>query len=280
LPALPLLPKLHTFFEVEQTKTFMKFFGIALLVQWFLPWGSLGSIKTLFSWNMFGATMWPLLVGLGFTVLTFVPGLADNLKPNLLFLIAAGAGAVGVFWSFAGAGGIGGVVAGSFWGLGFGSIALVTTVAGLTLWARNGYSQANYMMVLSGLIGFVLALLIPIGGSLPIIGIFNFLPGIWGVLGGIANIIVSLAFIGLLVLLVMNVFLKKEDADPVQVERFAAVLFVASLLFPLVRGILMLPSLSFALHGIIVGGIFTWLAIWGLVCFFEAKNRGENLLAL
>lgn len=275
LPALPLLPKLHTYFEVEQTKTFMKFFGIALLVQWFLPWGN-----GLMSWNQFGATMWPLLVGLGFTVLTFVPGLADNLKGNLLFLIAAGAGVVGVLWSFAGAGGLAGAVAGSFWGLGFGSIALVTTVAGLALWARNGYSQANYMMVLSGLIGFVLALLIPIGGSLPIIGIFKFLPGIWGVLGGIGNIIVSLAFIGLLVLLVMNVFLKKEEADPVQVERFAAALFVASLLFPLVRGILMLPSLSFALHGVIVGGIFTWLAIWGLVCFFEAKNRGENLLAL
>lgn len=275
LPALPLFPKLHSYFEVEQTKTFMKFFGIALIAQWFLPWGN-----GLWSWSMFGGTMWPLLVGIGFAVLTFVPGLADGLKGNLLFLIAAGSGAVGVLWSFASSGGITGALSGGFWGLGFGAIALVTTVSGLMLWARNGYSQSNYMMVLSGLIGFALALLIPIGGSLPILGIFKFLPGLWGVLGGIANIIISLAFIGLLVLLVMNVFLKKEDADPVQVERFASALFVASILFPLVRGVLMLPSLSFAFHSVVVAGIFTWLAIWGIVCFFEAKNRGENLLAL
>jgi len=267
LPALPLLPKLHSYFEVEQTKTFMKFFGIALLVQWFLPWG-IG-----WSWNNFGATMWPLLVGLGFTVLTFVPGLADNLKGNLLFLIAAGAGAVGVLWSFAAAGGV-------FWGAGFGAIALVTTVTALILWARNGYSQAYYMMLLSGLVGFVLALLIPIGGGLPLIRIFAFGSGVFGILASIATIITSLAFIGLIVLLVMNVFLKKEAADKVQVERFASALFVASLLFPLVIGLFGLPTLSIALHIVVVGGVFSWLAIWGLVCFFEAKDRGENLLAL
>lgn len=275
LPALPFLPKLHTYFEVEQTKTFMKFFGIALLAQWFLPWAGGG-----FSWSMFGATMWPLLVGLGFVVLTFVPGLADNLKPNLLFLIAAGAGAVGVLWSFAGTGGLIAALSGGFYAVGFGSIALVTTVTALVLWARNGYSQAYYLMLLSGLIGFALALLIPMGGTLPLIAIFKFLPGLWGVLGSIANIIFSLAFIGLLVLLVMNVFLKKEEADRQQVERFASALFVASLLFPLVRGLLSLPTLSASIHGVIVAGIFAWLSIWGLVCFYEARSRGQNLLSL
>ncbi len=275
LPAIPMLPKLHSFFEVEQTKTFMKFFGIALLVQWFLPWG--GSAM---SWNNFGATMWPLLVGVGFVVLTFVPGLADNLKPNLLFLIAAGSGVIGVLWSFSMAGGLAGALSGGFWSLGFGSIALATTVTGLFMWARNGYQQAFYMMILGGLVGFALSLLIPFGGTLPLIGIFKFFPGIWGVLGGIVNIILSLAFIGLLVLLVMNVFLKKEDADPEQVQRFGSALFVAALLFPIVRGLFMLPSLSMALHTVVVGGIFLWLAIWGMVCFFEAKARGENLLAI
>ena len=269
LPALPLLPKLHSFFEVEQTKTFMKFFGIALLAQWFLPWTG-----GRFSWNDFVPNMWPLLVGLGFTVLTFVPGLADNLKGNLLFLIAAGSGLVGILWSFAAAGGP------IFWGLGFGAIALVTTVSALMLWARNGYSQAYYMMLLSGLIGFALALLIPIGGGLPLIRIFSFGSGLWGVLASIATIITSLAFIGLLVLLVMNVFLKKEDADKVQVERFASALFVASLLFPLVIAVLALPTLPTMLHVVVITGIFTWLAIWGFVCFYEAKERGENLLAL
>jgi len=270
LPAIPLLPKLHSYFEVEQTKTFMKFFGIALLVQWFLPWGS-----GMWSWNIFGATLWPLLVGIGFTVLTFVPGVADNLKPNLLFLIAAGCGAVGVFWSFAGAGGA------MFWTGGFGLVGLGTAVTGLILWSRNGYQQLYWTLVLSGLIGLVLALVIPFGGTLPLISIFTQIGGnIWGILGGIMGIIVALAFIGLIVLMVMNVFLKKEEADPEQVQRFASALFVAAFLFPIIRGIFALPTLSMTLHLVVVTSIFLWLAIWGMVCFYEAKARGENLLAV
>ena len=270
LPAIPMLPKLHSFFEVEQTKTFMKFFGIALLVQWFLPWSGPGM-----SWNNFGATMWPLLVGLGFVVLTFVPGLADNLKPGILFLIAAGAGAVGVFWSFSGAGGP------IFWGGGFGLVGLASITTGLFLWSRNGYQQLYWTLVLSGLIGMALALLIPFGGTLPLVAIFTQVGGgIWGILGGIIGIVVSLAFIGLIVLMVMNVFLKKEDADPVQVERFGSALFVAAFLFPFVQGVFGLSGLATFLHMIVTSAIFLWLAIWGMVCLFEAKARGENLLAV
>lgn len=270
LPAIPMLPKLHSFFEVEQTKTFMKFFGIALLVQWFLPWG--GSVM---SWNMFGTTLWPLLVGLGFVVLTFVPGLADNLKPSLLFLIVAGAGSVGVLWSFSSAG------SPIFWVGGFGLVGLASIITGLFLWSRNGYQQLYWTLVLSGLIGVALSLLIPFGGTLPIIGIFTQIGGgIWGILGGIVGIVVSLAFIGLIVLMVMNVFLKKEEADPEQVERFGSALFVAALLFPFAQGLFGLPALATFLHMIVITGIFLWLAIWGMVCFFEAKARGENLLAV
>lgn len=270
LPAIPMLPKLHSFFEVEQAKTFMKFFGIALLVQWFLPWTG-----PVMSWNMFGATLWPLLVGIGFVVLTFVPGLSDQLKPNLLFLIAAGCGAVGVFWSFAGAGGP------VFWGGGFGLVGLAVTITGLFLWARNGYQQLYWTLVLSGLIGLVLSLVIPFGGTLPLIAIFTQIGGgIWGILAGVVGIVTALAMIGLIVLLVMNVFLKKDEADPVQVERFGSVLFVASLLFPFLQGLFGLPLLATVLHGVVVGGIFLWLTIWGLVCFYEAKARGENLFAI
>ena len=30
---------------------------------------------------------------------------------------------------------------------------------------------------------------------------------------------------------------------------------------------------------IVVTGIFLWLTIWGLVCLFEARAKGENLLS-
>ncbi len=270
LPEIPLVPKLHSFFEPEQSKTFMLVFGIALLVQWFLPWTG-----PVMSWNLFGVTLWPLLAGLGFTVLSFVPGLADQLKPNLLFLITAGVGAIGVFWSFAAAGGP------VFWGYGMGLIGLATLISGLFLWARNGYQQLYWTLVLSGLIGLVLGLLIPLGGGLPLVAIFTQIGGgALGVISGIVGMLLSLGFIFLIVLVVMNVFLKKEAADQAEVGRFGSVLFVAALLFPLVQSIVGLPAFARMFHQVLTGGIFLWLAIWGMVCLFEAKARGENLLAM
>ena len=94
LPALPLVPKLHRFFEPEQTKTFALIFGIALLVQSFLPWSGPG-------WFNFGGSgIWPMIAGVGLVVLTFVPGLADKLPGNTFFVIAAGVGVLGLGFSF------------------------------------------------------------------------------------------------------------------------------------------------------------------------------------
>jgi hypothetical protein len=203
LPALPFIPKLHSFFEPEQSKTFMLVFGIALLVQWFLPWSG-----PMMSWDAFGMTLWPLLAGAAFTALSFVPGLADKLKPNLLFIITAGVGVLGVLWSFAGAAGH------LFWASGLGLIGLASAITGLFLWARNGYKQLYWTLLLSGLIGLGLGLLIPIGGSIPLVAIFTQVGGgVLGVLSGILGIILCLAFIGLIALVVMNVFLKKQDAN-------------------------------------------------------------------
>jgi hypothetical protein len=270
LPAIPLVPKMHGFFEVEQAKTFMLIFGIALLAQFFLPWTGPG-------WFNFSAgTIWPLIVGAGFVTLSFVPGLADKLKPNLLFLIVAGSGALGVLWSFA-AGGTGQF----FWLGGFGLIGLATAISGLFLWARNGYQQLYWTLLLSGLIGLVLGLLIPFGGGVPLVLIFTQIGigGALGVIAGIIGLVLCLGFIFLLVLLVMNVFLKKEAAEQEQVERFGSVLFVAALVVPLVYSIVLLPALSSMVHVLIMVGIFMWLAIWGMVCFFEARARGENLFS-
>lgn len=271
LPSLPLVPKLHRFLEPEQAKSLALVFGIALLVQAFLPWG-------LGTWINIGAgTIWPLIVGAGFVALSFVPGLADQLKPNLFFLIVAGSGALGVLWSFA----AGGLPLGLFYTVGFGLIGVATVVAGLFLWARNGYQQLYWTLVLSGLAGLFFSLVIPMGGGFPLANIFTQIGG-GGmmVVGGIIGCVLSLGYIGLIVLIVLNVFLKKEAADREQVERHGNLLFVATLLFPVVQGLISLKLAPSMIHIAIIIGCFLYLTIWGLVCFFEAKARGENLLQL
>lgn len=272
LPALPLVPKLYRFFEPEQTKTFALIFGIALLGQFLLPGSGPG-------WFAFSAgTMWPLIAGVGFVVLSFVPGLADKLPGNTFFVIAAGVGVLGLGFSFAG-------LAGSpyFWFAGFGALGLASACAGLFLWARNGYDNLYWILLVSGLGGMALSLLIPFAGGLPLVMIFTQIGGMgigfFGVLGGIVGCVLCLGFIFLLVLLVMNVVLKKDQADPTQVERFGSTLFIASLLVPFVAGFVTMPLFASMLHFVITTGIFLWLAIWALVCIIEARAKGENLIS-
>ncbi len=272
LPALPLVPKLHRFFEPEQTKTFALIFGIALLVQSFLPWSGPG-------WFNFGGSgIWPMIAGVGLVVLTFVPGLADKLPGNTFFVIAAGVGVLGLGFSFAG-------IAGSpyFWFAGFGALGLAATCTGLFLWARNGYDNLSWVLVVSGLGGMVLSLIIPFGAGVPLVMIFTQIGGmglgVFGVLGGIVGCVLCLGFIFLLVLLVMNVVLKKDQADPTQVERFGSTLFIASLLVPFVAGFVTMPLFAHMLHFVLTTGIFLWLSIWALVCIIEARAKGDNLIS-
>ncbi len=90
-----------------------------------------------------------------------------------------------------------------------------------------------------------------------------------------------IGFIFLLVLLVMNVLLKKEEADPVQVERFGSALFILALALPFVVSLIWIAMSMFAtmLHFMLTTGIFVWLTIWGLVCLLESRAKGENLLS-
>lgn len=269
LPALPLVPKLHSFFEPEQAKTFALVFGIALLGQFLLPGSGPG-------WFNFSAgTIWPLLVGVGFVVLSFVPGLADKLKPGLFFLIVAGAGTLGVLWSFAG-------FAGTpyFWFGGFGLMGLALVCSALFLWARNGFQQLYWTLLAAGIGAMALSLLIPFGFGFPLVAIFTQIGGgVLGIISGIVGCVLCLGFIFLIVLLVMNVLLKKEEADPTQVERFGSAFYILGLAVPLVVGLINIPLFASMLHMVLTTGIFLWLTIWGMVCFFEAKERGENLLS-
>lgn len=274
LPALPLVPKLHRFFEPEQTKTFALVFGIALLGQFLLPWPGPG-------WFLFGGpTIWPLLAGVAFLVFTFVPGLADKLPGNTFFVIAAGIGFIGLGFSFAGVFPIPFI----FWFTGFGVLGIAALCTGLFLWARNGYDNLYWVLVVSGLGGLLLSLLIPMGiHGFPLVAIFSQIGGMglgfFGVLGGILSCVLSLAFIGALVLLVMNVVLKKGDADQAQVERFGSTIFVSALLFPFVAAFFAMPMFSGMIHTVITMGIFLWLTIWGAVCILEARAKGENLIS-
>jgi hypothetical protein len=215
LPAIPLVPKMHGFFELEQAKTFMLIFGIALLAQFFLPWTGPG-------WFNFSAgTIWPLIVGAGFVTLSFVPGLADKLKPNLLFLIVAGAGALGVLWSFA-AGGTGQF----FWLGALASSASPPPSPGSSCGRATAISSTDAPALRSHHLRARAALL---RRRVPLVLIFTrsasrrarrhrrhhrpaVVPGLHLPSGA-----------------VMNVFLKKENAEQEQVERFGSVLFVAAL---------------------------------------------------
>jgi len=282
LPALP-LPKIQGGLDVHNAKTFCRVFGLALVVQWFLPWG--GGV---FSWSMFGATLWPLLAGAALTALSFINSPA--LKLGHYVYAAAAAGVVGILYSFASAGalsGLGGAGAAnpavlkSLYGFilanawpfnAMGLIGIAAACIGSFYWLRNGYSQFVFIMMIVSLSGFVLGLLIPYGGELPIIMIFKALGG--PIVAGIFFMVLSLVYLALIVNWVLQVFLKKENADPEQVERHALVLFF----FPFVASILIgfftfFSGFPKALHGVIVNGSFLWLAVWGVTVIVELKNN-------
>lgn len=269
LPAIPYLPRLHAFHEPGQSTTYLRVFGLVLLIQWFIPYVVSGPY-TMWSWDAFGKTVWSLLAGLGFTLIGFLPALSEMVNERLRFIIAFGAGIVGVLWSFASPG---------FYQLtGFGALGLIALTVGLFLWARNGFSGLARSLTMSGALSLVLGLLLPLNGQMPLAALFNFGPGFWGVTSSLFYLILTLAFIAVLVLIVMNVILPGEKAKPAEVEQYGNLVFTLALLATLIPSLLMGPMMSFGLHQFVIFASFTWLSIWGAICYLEAQARGENLL--
>ncbi|MCC6622687.1 MAG: hypothetical protein IT385_15600 [Deltaproteobacteria bacterium] len=282
LPALP-LPKIQGGLDAQNAKTFCRVFGIALVAQWFLPWGG-----SAWSWSMFGATLWPLLAGAALTALSFIN--SPSLKLGHYVYAAAGAGVVGILYSFASAGAISGLAGAgaanpdtlkavysfiltSSWPFNaMGLVGIAAACIASFYWLRNGYSQFVFIMMIVSLSGFVLGLLIPYGGELPLIMIFKALSG--PIVPGIFFMVLSLGYLAIIVNWVLQVFLKKENADPEQVERHALVLFfypfVASILVGFLTFFSGFPN---ALHAVVVNGSFLWLAIWGVSVIVELKNN-------
>jgi|GEM_PF-2001351 len=270
LPALP-LPRVFNGLESENAKSFAMLFGPLLLVQWLLPWGG-GA----WSWNMMGATLWSLIAGIGLTVLAFAP--LAGLKKGHIFAACAGSGLVGVLWTTAATAS----PAQPFFINMFGMLGLVVAVSALFLRARNGEKALFTNLLWAGVVLFGLALFIPTGGQLPLIMIFKML-GVssLNIVGRIFFMLLSLGFIFLLVLVVMNVLLKGSDAEAEQVERSALVI----LLYPFVA-LFLIGFFSFfdmfgvAMHTLIVLGTFGFLSIFGLVNVIEHTGRGQGLATL
>ena len=296
IPALP-LPKLHTRVEPYDARTLALVCGFAIAGQAVLPSGSPVSAAVgaagLTGEAAVAAARAAAAAGVGggglFNVASMIGGLLiggglialyflwpPKLKQGHRVLILGGAGVLGMLWSFTG--GLGGF----FFTTAFGLMGMAAIGIGLNLWSRNGYSKDAWIFVVSGLGAIAAALLIPIGyGTLPVVFTFSQLGVPWmNIVGRIFYLILALGGIGLFVLLLLNVVLKKEDADPEQVQRFWPVLYfyVPVSLF-LVGLFSFFGYFSINLHSIIVDMAYLTLVVWAGTIFMEARQRGESLMA-
>lgn len=273
-PALP-LPELTGFRNAEKLRLMSKILGIALLVQWFVPW-----FGWIFSWDMMvGAgtfsMLWALLAGAGLTALGFIP--AQILKDGLLTVIAAGIGLMGVF-SLTGMAGAGpGVV--PFLGF-FGLMGLVVAGYGLFLWMERGASALTMGLVIGGLSSMAIFLLVPIGGVMPLVFMFKVL-GVSGIniIWRIFVLLLFLAYIGLGVLTVMFVVLKRADAAPEWVRLLAWLLMGFPVLAAVLLGIMGMFSSGWSLlamlHMVVIIGAYLFLLLTAGYMVTEAALDGK-----
>lgn len=273
LPAPPLsAPDPARFLDDDLLRTLYKALGIALVVQWFVPW--MGSA---FSWDMMQGGMgfpmiWALLAGGGLIALGFLPD--DKLAPGIRKLIAAGIGVLGLV-SLTAMGGFGGVQWFGFFGL----MGFATVLFALFLWTRRGYSNLAWILVLVGLGAMALWLLIPVGGQMPLIYTFSVFgeSGI-NIVWRIFYFLLQLVFIGLGVLVLLAVALKKEQADAgwVRLLAWAMLAYIPAAL--LILGVMgMFTSawlLIYALHLVILVGSYLVLTVIAGSMVLDAQLDG------
>ncbi len=240
------LPKPAGFLNTTLLKTLSKAFGIALVVQWFVPWA--GSV---FSWDLvnggLGFTMvWSLLGGAGLIALGFIP--EDILKDNLLILLSAVVGVLGLF-SLTGLGGSATIGSGIPF-LGFlGFIGLMAASVALMRWLGDGFSLFAWVLLIAGLGSMALWLVIPLGGKLPLLDIFTvFGASHTNVVWRIFVFLFYILTIGWGVLALLFVVLPKERAAESWI----------SLLFWL--GLVLIPVMS-----IVLGILGMFSSAWSLV---------------
>lgn len=257
LPAPPVsAPDPARFLDDDLLHTLYKALGIALVVQWFVPWMSLPGVGSAFSWDMMvgGATfpmIWALLGGGGLIALGFLPD--EKLAPGLRKLIAAGIGLLGLVSLTL----LAGTAPGAQWFGFFGLVGFVTVLFALFLWTRRGYSNLAWILVFAGLGSMVLWLLVPVGGRMPLVYTFAvFGDGNINIVWRLIYFLLNLVFIGLGVLALLAVALKKEQADAgwVRLLAWALLAFLPAAL--LVLGVMGMFSaawfLIFTLHIVVL----------------------------
>ena len=265
------LPDPFAFVTPEILRQACRVLGIALVVQWFLPWGFGPAI---FSWNIIdaGATfsmVWPLLSGVGLIALGFLP--EDTLKPGFTLSITAGLGLLGLLsFTSPGAGFINMFLTMvippmlSF----LGAVGLLAVLLGLLLWMRAGHSLLAWAMILGGIVFMGLWLLVPVEGQMPLIGMFRVLGQsqvnfVWRLI----YMLLHLSFVGFAALVVLKVVLPRETAD----SRWLRPLFWLGLAIPVA---------STALQGL--AGIFDsgWMLLVALhILVMVASYLAVALLA-
>ncbi len=265
--ALP-VPKLYNAIGEHHIRTLCRVFGIALLVQFFLPWSSARWFTIDF------ATIWTLVMGAGLTTLGFLD--VPALKRGHLWAITGGAAAIGLISIVA----LGGQLPGFVMLSVFGILGTTATVFGLFLWARQGHSALAYWIVIGGLGAVALSLLIPTGGQMPIVAMFKvFGAPAFNIVLRIFFFLLSAAFIAAGVLTLLFVVLKADKADDGWVKLMGVVFLLLIPLSLLVIGLLGMfdhGALLLAMfHVIIIAVTHIFLTIAAGIVLLDAAQSGR-----
>ncbi len=266
LPAIQLDKAMHA----SHARTICKIMGVALLVQWFIPLGN-GA----WMWDAMGfATIWALLGGIALTAAGFVQH--EKLTPGVLVLLALGVGGIGLLSMGVGfASGMPGLPSLGF----FGIFGMVAVIFGLMLWSRDGGSDIAYWIVVGGVGSMALSLLIPQGGEMPLIAMFKILgqDGM-NIISRIFFFLFALLYIGVVVLTVLFVVLKRASVTAKTLNTIATITFAYLTLAPLVLGVFLMFSAGFLLllmfHMSVILVAYVWLTLYGGTLVFDAAKNG------
>jgi len=264
------VPKLEKALDMSHLRTVCKVLGVALVAQFFIPWG--GGIYLVVNF----ASIWSLITGIALAIFGFVP--FDGLPRGIYLSVLAGTAFIGVvslmtvpqFMLF------------GFPFLIFGMLGLTALAFGLLRWARQGHDTLSAGIVWGGVVCVGLSLLIPVGGQVPLIGMFQALAGEGAnVAWGIFYFIFALAYIGIAVATVIFVLLPGAKAGPSMVRLIGVGIFPFVLVTALLLGLLFTFTphvkgmLLLSLHAAIILLSYMFLLVYAGNLLLTAVREGR-----
>ncbi|MCA9518215.1 MAG: hypothetical protein KC635_24930 [Myxococcales bacterium] len=273
--ALP-IPKLYSPAAMNpwNIKGLSKFFGIALLAVWIVPWLKVpGGIVWPWTYFKLGAfeAIWSLLAGGALVAVGFVkPG---TLKLGHMIVGGAGIGFLGIV----------SITTGVNMPLGytFPLLGLLTVSISLFLWARGGHTQILWIATIVGLVFMLLGLLIPVPlfgvgpSDLPLLSIFKVFSAGAFILGAIFYLIFGLLYLGIMAAAVMFVVLPQKAADMGWVRLIGVVSFLYLPALYLIVGLFFFNGFPLlGLHKIVELVVYGWLLTVGAVSIYDAQRDG------